>query len=339
MIGLVAAAVSGILTVGLTRAALDHLPLDPPNERSSHTRPTRRGGGIGVVPPVLLVWAWLALDAPWAWAAIAGCLVLMAVSWADDHTDLPPGWRFLLHAAVVAVMVGLMPAEARVVHGVPMWFDRALTVLGWLWFVNLFNFMDGIDGISGVETAALGIGIAVVSAFGAVTGLAPFGLAVAGAGLGFLVWNWHPARVFLGDVGSIPLGFLLGFLLLRLAVAGHLAAALILPAYYVADATVTLLRRLLNGEKIWQAHRHHFYQRAVQGGASHARVAVRGAGRRPGADPCRRPGRRRAHRPGGFRGRQRRCSGCWGCFGCGRGNEKSWSPAPAASSEVRSAGR
>jgi UDP-N-acetylmuramyl pentapeptide phosphotransferase/UDP-N-acetylglucosamine-1-phosphate transferase len=134
--------------------------------------------------------------------------------------------------------------------------------------------MDGIDGISGVETATIGAGIAAVSGMAGLEGLIPPAAALAGAGLGFLAWNWHPAKVFLGDVGSVPLGFLLGGMLLHLAMDGQLAAALLLPLYYVADATITISRRALKGEKVWQAHRQHFYQRAVQGGRRHDQVAL-----------------------------------------------------------------
>ncbi len=133
--------------------------------------------------------------------------------------------------------------------------------------------MDGIDGIAGVETASLGLGVALVAA---TAGLSPvfltFGLVLFGAALGFLWWNWHPARIFLGDVGSVPLGFLLGWLLLSLAAKGQWAAALILPLYYLADTSLTLTKRCLKGEKIWQAHREHFYQLAVKRGLSHAQV-------------------------------------------------------------------
>jgi UDP-N-acetylmuramyl pentapeptide phosphotransferase/UDP-N-acetylglucosamine-1-phosphate transferase len=143
----------------------------------------------------------------------------------------------------------------------------------WLWFLNLFNFMDGIDGIAGGETAALGVGAASVAWLAALApSVALYGLTAAAAALGFLWWNWHPARIFLGDVGSVPLGYLLAWLLLDLASHGAWAAALILPLYYVADASLTLLVRLLRGERVWRAHREHFYQRAAQGGLSHAQV-------------------------------------------------------------------
>jgi len=145
----------------------------------------------------------------------------------------------------------------------------------WLWFVNLFNFMDGIDGIAGVEASSLGIGLVLVGAMAAwpaVHFVLPALLAA--ATLGFLVWNWAPAKLFLGDVGSVPLGYLLGWLLLVAAMNGEWAPALILPLYYLADATITLLKRAARGAKVWRAHREHFYQRAVQGGASHSHVAL-----------------------------------------------------------------
>jgi len=200
----------------------------------------------------------------------AGALILMAVSWIDDRQGLAPLPRFLMQAAVIAATLLGFPSHALAFGGLlPAWADRTALGLGWLWFVNLYNFMDGIDGITGVETACLGVGIALAAPH-----LAPQGLVVAAAALGFLAWNWHPARIFLGDSGSIPLGFVLGGLLAELALEGQLAAALILPLYYLADATITLLWRLKDGERIWQAHRRHFYQRAVQGGHGHAQVSL-----------------------------------------------------------------
>ncbi len=156
----------------------------------------------------------------------------------------------------------------------PLWLDRALAALAWVWFVNLFNFMDGIDGISGVEAAAIGGGLALVLAQAGQLDHGPLALALAAAATGFLVWNWHPARIFLGDVGSVPLGYLLGWLLLDAAARGLWAPALILPLYYLADATWTLARRIARREPFWKAHRQHFYQRAVAGGLGHARVAL-----------------------------------------------------------------
>lgn len=278
-----AVVIAGLGSLVLTRAVLDHLRrrqfFDHPNERSSHKRPTPRGGGLGIIPAILAAWMWAAASpgtlAAWAWVAVGGTLVLMVASWADDRHSLPAAPRFLAHAGVIAGALVMLPDQAMVFQGwLPLWADRLLAGIGWLWFVNLYNFMDGIDGITGVETASLGGGIAVVAGIAGLSGAIPFAIACAVAGLAFLVWNWHPAKVFLGDVGSIPLGFLLGGLLVQLAAAGALAAALILPAYYLADATITLLRRAAKGETVWQAHRQHFYQRAVHGGKRHDQVVL-----------------------------------------------------------------
>ncbi|CAA7613521.1 UDP-N-acetylmuramyl pentapeptide phosphotransferase [Candidatus Terasakiella magnetica] len=278
------AALAFLLSAAGTRAALGWLRhkqiLDHPNERSSHVHPTPRGGGLAVTPVLVLCWAVIASLSPgpvsgWALIAVAGALLLLATSWMDDRHTLAAGPRLLVHLGVAAGVSLALPAQALVFQGLlPLWADRVLTVLGWVWFLNLYNFMDGIDGITGVETASIGLGIALVAAVGggAIAGLEPYALTAMAVGAGFLVWNWPPARIFLGDSGSVPLGFLLGGLLILLAGQGQLAAALILPGYYLADATITLLWRLKDGEKIWQAHRRHFYQRAVKGGKTHAEV-------------------------------------------------------------------
>ncbi len=245
--------------------------LDEPNERSSHAVPTPRGGGIGVLAALLPAWLAVMLlgysDAA-PLAAIAGALVLALVSWRDDVGGLSPALRLLVQALTVAIGMVFLPGAGTVFQDLlPPFLDRIAAGLVWLWFVNAFNFMDGIDGIAGTEAAAIGAGIALLTlthldVVGLGTGL--FGAATAGAALGFLRWNWQPAKLFMGDVGSVPLGYLLGWLLLSVAGAGYWAAAL-----------MTLLRRLARGEKIWQAHRQHFYQRAVQAGRSHAAVVRR----------------------------------------------------------------
>lgn len=250
--------------------------LDRPNERSSHVEPTPRGGGIGVlaalVPALAVVLVASDAGPPW-WLLLLGTVLLAAIGFRDDLRGLPAGLRFAAQALAVGSVLALLPGELRLVSWLPIPLERLLLGLAWLWFVNLFNFMDGIDGISGVEAVAIGLGTALVALAAGIAGLAAPGLVVAAAAAGFLVWNWHPARLFLGDVGSVPLGYVLGFLLLMLALHGQWPAALLLALYHWADATLTLLRRLMRGEKVWRAHRQHFYQRAVRGGMSHARVA------------------------------------------------------------------
>ncbi len=254
------------------RAILDH-----PNDRSSHSIPTPRGGGWGVMLTLLPAWALVALTSDGGLRVVPvliGAAALMAVSWMDDRRGLGPAPRFLAQIAAVAAGLTALPADGLVFQGLlPLWADRLVAAVGWLWFVNLFNFMDGIDGLAGSEAATIGAGLALVVAVG---GLDPayglYGLAAAGAAMGFLMWNWHPAKLFMGDVGSVPLGFTLGWLLLAVAASGLWAAALLVPAYFLADATFTLLRRLVEGKKVWQAHREHFYQKATQRGRSHAQV-------------------------------------------------------------------
>ena len=272
-------------SLAATRAAMPLLGrfavIDRPGPRSSHARPVTRGGGIGLLVGLLPSWAAASfLPAGVASATyftlLAAAAALALVSFLDDLKSLPAVPRLLAQLVAVTAVLVQLPDRDLVFQGLlPPLADHLLAGLAWLWFINLFNFMDGIDGISGVEAAAIGLGTALTAWLAGTYQEIGCGLALAGAALGFLVWNWHPARIFLGDVGSIPLGLLCGWLLLRLAIDGAWAPALILPAYYLADATLTLLARLSRGEKIWQAHRSHFYQRAVQAGLRHDQVARR----------------------------------------------------------------
>lgn len=274
-----------VLACFATRLALLHLRrhaiLDVPNARSSHSIPTPRGGGLGVTPVVMAAWvvaAWLGNALHHAAPVLLGMGMLAFLCWLDDRraAGLSPLVRILVQALSVAVGLAALGPETLVFQGwLPTALDRVATFLAWLWFLNLYNFMDGIDGLAGGETASIGLGVSVVvSLAGLPVALGWMGAAAAGAALGFLVWNWNPAKVFLGDVGSVPLGYGLGWLLIVMAGAGHWAPALILPLYYLADATCTLLRRLFRGARVWEAHREHFYQVAVAGGRSHAEVTT-----------------------------------------------------------------
>ena len=258
--------------------------LDRPNERSSHQIPTPRGGGIAVVGAALAAWIVLVMAgaAPaMLLPVIVGAAMLAAVSWLDDirgPRGLSRSVRLGVQCAAVALGIVLaMPGGAVFQGWLPLPLDRAAAALVWVWFVNLYNFMDGIDGIAGSETAAIGVGLALFAALGVAhdPALAAPAAAIAAAAIGFLVWNWAPARIFLGDVGSVPLGYLLGFLLLATAARGHWTVALILPLYFLADATLTLLRRLARGERVWLPHREHFYQLAVRRGLPHEAVVRR----------------------------------------------------------------
>jgi UDP-N-acetylmuramyl pentapeptide phosphotransferase/UDP-N-acetylglucosamine-1-phosphate transferase len=243
--------------------------------------PTPRGGGVAVVGSTLLAWAVLAKagsGSPAILGVSLGAGFLALVSWIDDLRGLSPMVRLLAQSAAVAIGIFALPETQNVLQ---VWLGSAayFTAIGlvWIWWTNLFNFMDGIDGLAGGEAAAIGAGLLLFAGVGVGTdpALALLAAAVTGAVIGFLVWNWSPARIFLGDVGSVPLGYLLGFLLLGPAMHGHWKVALILPLYFLADATITLARRLLRGERVWQAHREHYYQQAVRRGLGHAAVVRR----------------------------------------------------------------
>jgi UDP-N-acetylmuramyl pentapeptide phosphotransferase/UDP-N-acetylglucosamine-1-phosphate transferase len=258
--------------------------LDRPNDRSSHSVAKPRGGGLALLPVVLIAWL---LWRPWFGTppagfafAVLGAIWLIAISWLDDLRDLSALTRLVAQALAVAAGLVAMSGIGPVFQGLlPPLVDRLAAGLLWLWFINLFNFMDGIDGISGVEAVALGLGLGLVAwTVELVPSFVVLSWLLAAGTLGFLIWNWAPSKLFLGDVGSVPLGFLLGWLLLLAAAHGQWAAALILPGYYLADASLTLLQRLRRGERLWQAHRTHFYQRAVAGGRGHGTVAAAVAG-------------------------------------------------------------
>jgi UDP-N-acetylmuramyl pentapeptide phosphotransferase/UDP-N-acetylglucosamine-1-phosphate transferase len=184
--------------------------------------------------------------------------------------------RLLLQALAVAIAVAALPADLRIVPVLPWWIERALLVLGGLYFVNLVNFMDGIDWMTVAEVVPVIAGLLAAGWLGALAAPGVIAaLALLGAVLGFAPFNRPVARLFLGDVGSLPIGLLLAWLLALLAGNGHLAAALLLPLYYLADASLTLMRRLKAGERVWQAHRTHFYQRATDRGFSVIEIVTR----------------------------------------------------------------
>lgn len=254
---------------------------DRPNERSSHEHPKPRGGGLAVL--AVLLPAWLLTSEtfgaapPGFGAVLVATLILAGISWLDDLKSQPVALRLIVQFGAVGLGIAATLQESGsflVFQGLlPAWLDHLLKALTWVWFINLFNFMDGADGITGVETLSIGLGLTLVAVALQETAAAAYPLLLAAAAAGFLVWNWAPSRVFLGDVGSVTLGYLIGWLLLVTAAQGQWAAALLLPLYYLVDATLTLARRALRGEKIWRGHREHFYQKALMRGAGHAWVS------------------------------------------------------------------
>jgi len=279
-----AAALTFFGTMWVIRHAEKHTILDVPNERSSHTVPTPRGGGLAIVLVVLggiAAGHYLGIvPANIAISLIGGGVAIAAVGWVDDRFDLPPVVKVAVHvlAAVWAVswLGGLRTVS---LPNYTLYLGNAgsvLAIVGITWITNLYNFMDGIDGIAGVEGVSVGGWAGVLLILGGRTELAFVAFLIAAASLGFLIWNWTPARIFMGDVGSGFLGFVLGCL----AVAGENAKPSsllwlgVLLGVFVVDATITLIRRAAHGERIYSAHRRHAYQRICRAGFSHGRASA-----------------------------------------------------------------
>ncbi len=270
-----AALLLSLALIVLLRPWLERYALVSPNARSSHQRPIPQGGGVAVVVATLVV-AWCAVTLLPAFnetrsvafaAATAAAALLALVGAVDDIRTLPAALRLLLQCVAVGGVIGALPTEWQILPLVPWWVERACLFVAGVWFVNLVNFMDGIDWMTVAETVPLTGAAVLLGLFGVVAPLpALLAAALLGATLGFAPFNKPVAKLFLGDVGSLPIGLLLGWLLLELARHGHLTAAIILPLYYLADGTGTLLKRIYRGEPVWQAHRQHYYQRAIDRG-------------------------------------------------------------------------
>ena len=276
---------AAVLSFGLIRLLhplLVRYALARPNARSSHKVPTPQGGGIAVVVAFLVVGlpALVAVAGGAALPALAelaaAVLVLAVLGPVADIRPLPALPRLLVQLGAVAAVVVWAGPGRILPEAVPLWLERSLLVLAGAWWVNLTNFMDGIDWITLAEFVPMTAFLAALGVLGITEAAAgPLAAAFCGALLGFAPANRPVARLFLGDVGSLPIGLLSGWLLLSLAASGHLAAALLLPLYYVADATLTLVRRAARGERVWEAHRSHFYQQATANGFSVLEVDAR----------------------------------------------------------------
>jgi UDP-N-acetylmuramyl pentapeptide phosphotransferase/UDP-N-acetylglucosamine-1-phosphate transferase len=279
---LAAALCAGILLMLLPW--LKSYALSQPVDRSLHREPTPQGGGLGVILATLIA-AWLAVavagvlpaGALALLSALTGSIALLTlIGLLDDMHGLSPAPRFIAQCVAVGLILLMLPADMRLIPALPLWIERGCILLVGVWFVNLVNFMDGIDWMTVAEAVPITAAIVVLGLAGIVTPLAMLvALALLGAVLGFAPFNRPVARLFLGDVGSLPIGLILGWLLLVLATGGQLAAALLLPLYYLADASITLLLRIARRETLWQAHRSHFYQRAVAAGMTVPAVIAR----------------------------------------------------------------
>lgn len=265
--------------IKLIRPRLIHHMLAVPNARSSHSVATPQGAGLAVIPALVLIcastlWLWQpAQGALWLAPVLAASLALMVLGALDDTKALSVIWRFIGQGLAALVVCLSLPESVRFFPEIlPLVFERALLAIGIVWYINAINFLDGIDWMTVAETVPMTLGIAGLWVFGAIPdAVGILALALLGAMLGFGVFNKHPAQIFLGDAGSLPVGLLLAFMLIVVA-ATNKTAAILLALYTIADATLTLGRRAWNHEHLFSAHKSHFYQRAVASGFSAPQV-------------------------------------------------------------------
>ncbi len=244
------------------------------NARSSHTLPTPLGGGV-VLPLVVvplglaLTWLWPMPFKGYLTVLLLGSTLVAYVGWLDDRHELSPRIRLLIHLVAVAITLSLLP---RLFDFMPIWLEKGFILFGWAWFVNLYNFMDGADGLATSQAVAMGLGLSVV-----VPAFAPLGIMLAVAAAGFLRVNGPPARVFMGDVCSTWLGYTIAGMFLLAAADDTLNVIwplATLPLVFAADATTTLIRRVSQGYKPWEPHKTFWFHRYMALGHSHAQLVL-----------------------------------------------------------------
>jgi Fuc2NAc and GlcNAc transferase len=277
--------ISSLVLTGAVRwYALRLQILDIPNERSSHIVPTPRGGGASVVVVFLLIVLLFvqrgSASAGLGFALIGGGLAVALVGFLDDHFRVPVWLRLLIHFAAagwaLSQLYGMGPLHLGWIRWDWGWVGQLVALIGLVWMINLYNFMDGIDGIAGIEAVcASGLG-GLLLVWSGLGGLAAAAFALAGASAGFLMWNWPPARIFMGDVGSGFLGFVMGVLAISSAKAQPqlIWPWLILLSVFIVDATVTLMKRVITGARWYEAHCSHAYQHAARRWGSHSKVTL-----------------------------------------------------------------
>jgi Fuc2NAc and GlcNAc transferase len=256
-----------------------------PNERSSHTVPVPHGGGLVIVLISLVAYICISFYLPgsFSWGYFFGALLIALISYFDDLYSIAFPWRLLVHSIAAILLI----LDVDTWHGITMLgkislgnFGYVLTFIWIVWMVNSYNFMDGIDGLAGLQAVIAGVGWLVLSYLLGMPAMFLFSGVIAFASLGFLIHNWSPAKIFMGDVGSAFLGFTFASLpmmsreiVIRFPDLLPIAAVLFV-WFFLFDSVVTLLRRAFRGEKVWQAHREHLFQRLVASGLSHKQVTI-----------------------------------------------------------------
>jgi Fuc2NAc and GlcNAc transferase len=259
--------------------------LDIPNERSSHTEPMPHGAGLVIVVICLALYVPISIYVlgDFSWGYFAGALSIALISFVDDLHGIPFVWRLLVHCLAAVFLI----VDLETWHGITMlgrlslgWWGYAITFIWIVWMVNSYNFMDGIDGLAGLQAVVAGAGWMLLGLLLDMPAIYLYSGIIAASSLGFLMHNWNPAKIFMGDVGSAFLGFTFASLPLlgresaiRYSDLLPIAAVLFL-WFFLFDSVITLVRRAIRGERIWLAHREHLFQRLVSTGMTHRKVTV-----------------------------------------------------------------
>ncbi len=291
LIGLLTLILTVVLTSFLRRYALSRQLIDIPNSRSSHSTPTPRGGGVAIVLVFLIGLPILSkldiIPISTLWALLGAGTGSAVIGFLDDHGHIPARWRLLAHFSSATWGLYCLGGFPPLLINLPFGYEPLVFNLGWLgqllglfylvWLLNLYNFMDGIDGLASLQAITTCIGGAllyVLTSENYAPALLP--LLLASAVSGFLIWNFPPAKIFMGDACSGFLGLILGLFSIQAAWLNPLFlwSWLILLGVFIVDATLTLLRRFLQGEKVYEAHRSHAYQYASRYYKSHKKVSI-----------------------------------------------------------------
>ncbi len=270
-----------IITKPLIAFLKEKQMVDMPNQRKNHKIPTPRGGGIAILICILICFETIELQSHTTYYSIyliIAISICAAISLLDDAFTISIPLRMYFQILSVYLTINsLYGYNTNLLPHLSLTIEKTLIAIALLGFINIYNFMDGIDGLAGSQTIYIATIVLIFSIIDPQidSSISYLCLSIIGSCLGFLIYNWHPAKIFMGDVGSVTLGLICGWLLLNIAIHGYIAAAIIIPGYYLADGITTILKRLIQKKKIWHAHSEHYYQLAVRKGSSHSQVTKR----------------------------------------------------------------
>ena len=250
--------------------------VDKPNYRSNHKKPISLGGGIIIIP--LIIFYSFLNNYVWSLNILLSILMLFLISIWDDIKNIKPLPRLFFHFLAMAIYVFLylypQTEEDFVYNKNIIFFSSVILIFGLVWFINAFNFMDGINGITSIQVMSICLSLIVLDyLINKEFNILAFSVLI--PILVFCYFNWTPASIFLGDAGSIPLGFIMIFLLIEFSLKGMWVSSAILPLFYLMDTSITLIKRIYKRQRFWEAHRDHFYQQAVKNGFSHTYVCLK----------------------------------------------------------------